>query len=91
MQASYPAVFEESEQYGFSVIFPDLNFLAAQGKSCPQALEMAIDCLAGDLWSLAQENQPLPAPSAMKDLHLEAGEFPVMISADPSAYAKEYF
>ena len=46
MLSVYPACFFK-EGNGYSVIFPDLNWLATQGDTLQEAMEMAIDCLAG--------------------------------------------
>ena len=48
MLSMYPACFfHENDSY--SVIFPDLNYLATQGDTFEEAMEMAVDCLAGYL------------------------------------------
>ena len=49
MLSAYPACFFHEEN-GFSVIFPDLNYLSTCGDSLNEALEMSIDCLAGYLF-----------------------------------------
>lgn len=46
MHSVYPAVFFK-EKNGYSVIFPDLNYLATGGDSFTEALNMATDCLTG--------------------------------------------
>ena len=46
MLTIYPACFYKEEK-GYSVIFPDLNWLSTCGDTLEQAMEMAIDCLAG--------------------------------------------
>lgn len=46
MLSSFPACFFK-EDNGYSVIFPDLNYLATCGSDLDDALYMAVDCLAG--------------------------------------------
>ena len=46
MLSMYPACFYK-ENDGYSVIFPDLNYLATQGDSFEDAMQMAVECLAG--------------------------------------------
>ena len=48
MLSMYPACFYK-EAEGYSVVFPDLNNLATQGDTFEEAMEMAVDCLAGYL------------------------------------------
>lgn len=91
MLVHYPAVFEESKPYGYSVIFPDLNNLATEGKTYDEALKLAIECLAGYIWDLEKLGESLPQSSQVDNLTLENNEFPVVISVDVEAYAKEHF
>ena len=70
MLSIYPACFfRENNQY--SVIFPDLNWLATQGDSFQEAMEMAVDCLAGYLYSCQKDEEEVPPPSALSDISLE--------------------
>lgn len=50
MLSIYPACFFK-EDNGYSVIFPDLNYLATQGDTLEDAVAMAVDCLAGYLYN----------------------------------------
>ena len=50
MLSAYPACFFK-EKTGYSVIFPDLNWLATCGDTLNEALEAAVDCLAGYLYT----------------------------------------
>lgn len=100
MLSIYPACFCKEEN-GYSVIFPDLNWLATCGDTLNNATAAAIDCLAGYLYMLEKDGEEIPAPSAMLDIHSEelAAELGVsadeaflsMISVDVKAYAKEHF
>ena len=58
MLSMYPACFYK-EAEGYSVVFPDLNNLATQGDTFEEAMEMAVDCLAGALLFLFELTAPL--------------------------------
>lgn len=102
MLSMYPACFYKEED-GYSVIFPDLNWLATQGDTLEEAMEMAVECLAGYLHSCQMDEEPIPEPSKMFDIDPVAvskqiapdeplGEaFVNMISVDAAAYAKQHF
>lgn len=100
MLSIYPACFFK-EDNGYSVIFPDLNWLATCGDSLPDAMNMAVDCLAGYLYTLKQDGDPIPSPSPMeeisasdvaKELDSDAGDaFVNMVAVDVEAYARQHF
>lgn len=100
MLSIYPACFFK-EDTGYSVVFPDLNHLATCGDTLDEAIGMAVDCLAGYLYTLKKEHQEAPKPSDMSsidptavaaDLDLPAGEaFVNMVAADVNDYAKTHF
>lgn len=62
MLSVYPACFFK-ESNGYSVIFPDLNYLSTCGVTLDEALKMAVDCLAGYLYTCKREGEEVPAPS----------------------------
>ncbi len=102
MLSMYPACFYKEED-GYSVIFPDLNYLATQGDSLEDSMEMAVECLAGHLYSCKADGEKLPAPSNLANIDPVAvskevspdepvGEaFVNMVSVDVEAYAKTHF
>lgn len=100
MLSIYPACFFKEES-GYSVIFPDLNWLATCGDTTEEAISMAVDCLAGYLYSRQKDGDDIPAPSAMSAINTEAvakeldcsadNSFVNMISVDLDVYAKEHF
>ena len=89
--SSYPACFFREEN-GYSVIFPDLNWLAACGGTRQEAEAMAQDCLAGYLRVLREDGDAVPPPSppenvrpedVARELALAPGEaFVRMVSAE---------
>lgn len=100
MLSAYPACFFK-EGNGYSVIFPDFNYLATCGDTLDEALSMAVDCLAGYLYWLQQDDEKAPAPTPManvhpadiiKELELEPSEsFVNMVTVDVTEYAKIHF
>ena len=95
-----PACFFKDET-GYSVVFPDLNWLATNGRTESEALNMAVDCLAGYLFLLKKDGEKAPEPSTIGDVSLEAiaknldadtnGAFVNMVSVDVDEYAKTHF
>lgn len=100
MLSAYPACFFKEEN-GYSVIFPDLNYLATCGETLDDALVMAVDCLAGYLYWLQQDGETAPVPSFMgsinpyavaKELDTKPSEaFVNMVTVDVAEYAKAHF
>jgi len=100
MLSIYPACFFKEEN-GYSVVFPDLNWLATCGETENEVMSMAVDCLAGYLYTLKNDGEQFPAASAMKDVSLEkvakeldadtTNAFVSMVSVDVAEYAKTHF
>lgn len=102
MLSMYPACFYK-EDSGYSVIFPDLNYLATQGETFEDAMAMAVDCLAGYLYAAQRDGEAVPEPSSLNkvdpvtvsralDPDLPVGEAVVnMVSVDVAEYAKKHF
>lgn len=101
MLSAYPACFIKEES-GYSVIFPDLNYTATCGDTLEDAFAMAIECLAGYLYTTKADGDPIPEPSALEDvsygqiakeleLDPSAESFVNMVTVDVKEYAKKYF
>lgn len=100
MLTVYPACFFK-EDNGYSVIFPDLDWLSTCGKDLNEALEKSIDCLASHIYTCEKMNMTIAAPSNVSDVNIKEIEaaleissqdaFVNMISVDVKAYAKENF
>lgn len=97
MLSAYPAYFYEEHEGGYSVVFPDLNHLATQGEDLTEAFAMAIDCLAGYLFTLKQEKEFPPQPSDLKNLNVDdeyteyKSAFVNIVTVDVEEYAKLHF
>ena len=103
MFASYPACFFKDE-IGYSVVFPDLDYLATQGAELEAAISMAMDCLAGHIYILEKEGKPIPESSdisnikpeqVLNELGLKKDEvkesFVNIVSVDVDVYARAHF
>lgn len=106
MLTVYPACFFKDED-GYTVVFPDLENgnLATFGKNMEEAITMAVDCLAGYIYTSEQFGEPIPTPSSISDIDIDAIEkifisegcpastekFVNLVSVDVAAYAKEHF
>ena len=100
MLSIYPAIFYEEKEGGYSVIFPDLNHLATCGDTLNEAMAMAVDCLAGYIYSEELDGNTVPAPTPMDkiDIHCEddadsdyVKAFVNMVSVDVKEYTRTHF
>lgn len=99
MLTMYPACFFK-ERNGYSVIFPDLDFLSTCGDTLEESIKMATDCLAGYLYTMRQDEE-VNSPSDLKDINLDLvakelglpteNAFVNIISVDVEEYAKTHF
>lgn len=100
MLSVYPACFIKEED-GYTVLFPDLGDVATDGDTLNEAMEMAIDCLAGYLFSAKIDNDKIPAPSALDSVDLDRiyveydtsakDCFLTLVSVDVEEYAELHF
>lgn len=102
MLSVYPACFIK-EKKGYSVVFPDLNWLATCGRNEKDAMNKAVECLAGYLYELRRDGEKEPVSSSVKDISLKKigneldmtldadNSFVNMVSVDVEIYAKEHF
>ena len=73
MLVVYPAIFYKEKDGSYSVVFPDLNHLATDGSNFKEAMTMAVDCLAGYIYSEEKDGNTLPPPTPIEkiDPHCE--------------------
>ena len=97
MLSSYPACFYKENDSGYSVIFPDLNHLATCGDTLDEAMNMAVDCLAGYLYAARKDGEKPAEPSDVDaiDVNSEyddyAEAFISVITVDVDEYADTHF
>ena len=100
MLSIYPACFFK-EDSGYAVVFPDLNWLATSGRTETEAMNMAVDCLAGYLYTLKNDGEQAPIASSIREISLTSvakeldadadGAFVTLVTVDVTEYAKEHF
>lgn len=100
MLSIYPACFFK-EPEGYSVVFPDLEGTATCGETFEEAMNMAVDCLAGYIYTLKLDGETIPEPSDIKSVNaadiaaeLDANPnklFVCPVSVDVDEYAKNHF
>lgn len=86
MLSAYPACFYK-EDAGYSVIFPDLNYLSTCGETLEEALEMSVECLAGYLHTLKVDGEEAPSPSPLSTIDAAA----LSLELDPDSPVPENF
>ena len=101
MLSMYPAVFSENDLGGYTVIFPDLQSAITEGKDKQEAMEMAIDCLAGFLYTASIDGEKIPKPTDIKEINIQdytnytnvekKDTFATLVSVDVEEYAKLHF
>lgn len=102
MLSMYPACFFKKEK-GYTVIFPDLGYLAAFGDTFEDAMSMAIDYLASYLHTAQRDGDVIPGPSKISEINIEQISKDVykdepacecivnIVSVDVAEYAKQHF
>lgn len=100
MVSTYPACFFKEDNV-YSVVFPDLNWLATSGNTELEAMNNAVECLAGYLYMLKVDNDTIPSPSSIKDINLKSvakeldadarDAFVNLVSVDIDVYAEVLF
>lgn len=103
MLTIYPACFFKEYDGRYTVVFPDLNWLATQGDDLEDAIAMAVDCLAGYIYTCKRDGDIIPAPSKLDNVdpkaiakeldpdYSDCEMFVNMVSVDVELYAKEHF
>lgn len=97
MLSMYPACFFKEKDGNYSVLFPDFNGSGTCGATFAEAMNMAIDFLAGQLYDLKLENQVAPEPSDVDsinpdELYDEYDSVLVnMVTVDVESYANKHF
>ena len=81
----YPAVFHP-EDVGFSGRVPDIDGCFSEGDTMEEAAEMTFDAIGLCL----EECEAPPAASSLTDIHVENGDFLVLVPFDRLAYMKKH-
>lgn len=74
----YPAIFNYAED-GISIFFPDLPGCLPCAQSTEEAIRNAKEALALHLYSMEQDGDPIPEPTAVDKLKLVPHQIPILI------------
>ena len=75
---SYPAIFYYDPD-GISIEFPDLPGCLPCASTTEEAFRNAKEAMGLHLYGMEQDGDPIPAPSAIEDLHPEEGGVLTMV------------
>lgn len=90
MKFVYPAIFYPEDNNSFSVVIPDLNYLATQGETLAEAIDMAVDACGLYIYTSMKDREELPKASKVNDIKPEATDaFVSLVSVDMNEYAKK--
>ena len=82
MEYVFPAIFHKNENDSYTVIYPDLPGCISEGKNLGNALYMAQAALKQWLSYLADNEQKIPAASALKDVKASSDELVNLICVE---------
>ena len=96
MFVTYPAIFyKNKDNEGYTVVFPDLEYGATEGRNETEAVQMAQDYIGSWLYEDYLENNTLPKSSSIEEITIEDDEFSDMchnfvkvIEVDMEEYVK---
>ena len=76
MFVTYPAIFyKNKDNEGYTVVFPDLEYGATEGKNETEAVQMAQDYIGSWLYEDYLENNTFPKSSSIEEIIVENDEF----------------
>ena len=76
MFVTYPAIFyKNKENEGYTVVFPDLEYGATEGRNETEAVQMAQDYIGSWLYEDYLENNAFPKSSRLDEITVEDDEF----------------
>lgn len=90
MKYVYPAIFTAEAEGGYSVSFPDVEGCYSQGKDLADAMYMAEDALALMLYTLEEEDKPLPVSTPIHEVSVTDDQFVSLVKADTLEYRKMF-
>ncbi|MDB8794603.1 type II toxin-antitoxin system HicB family antitoxin [Romboutsia sp. 1001216sp1] len=84
----FPTILSFDED-GISVEFPDLPDYLTSGDSTEEAISRAKEGLELHLYGMEEDNDLIPEPTNIKNLHLESDQIPVLIDVVMSIHRKD--
>ncbi|MCL2627932.1 MAG: type II toxin-antitoxin system HicB family antitoxin [Oscillospiraceae bacterium] len=87
---TYPAVFENEEDGGFSIYFPDIEGCYTQAEDIAEGIENAADALCLMLYDMEKQGKPMPKPSKIKDIRANENDIITLIACNTQFYKNYY-
>ncbi|ATW25552.1 type II toxin-antitoxin system HicB family antitoxin [Candidatus Formimonas warabiya] len=81
----FPALFEYASD-GISIEFPDLPGCLPCAGNTEEAIKNAKEALALHLWGMEQDNELIPEPTHIHELHFSGNQIPVLIEVVMPVY-----
>ena len=76
MFVTYPVFFyKNKENEGYTVVFPDLEYGATEGRNETEAVQMVQDYIGSWLYEVYLENNTFPKASKIDEITVEDDEF----------------
>lgn len=75
---TFPAILSFDED-GITVEFPDLPGCLTCADNTEEAISRAKEALGLHIYGMEKDNELIPEPTHIKNLHLEAGQIPTLI------------
>lgn len=76
MFITYPAIFyKNKDNEGYTVVFPDLEFGATEGRNETESVQIAQDYIGSWLYEDYLENNAFPKSSRLDEITVEDDEF----------------
>ena len=97
MYVVYPAVFyKNSDNDGFTVVFPDFDFGATEGENLTNSYEMATDYVGSWLYEYFIDGKDFPKARDIKEMEIEEDEYSIkeesfvtLIGIDMAEYVRK--
>ena len=83
---TYPAVFENEQEGGYSIYFPDIEGCYTQSEDITEGIENACDALCLMLFELERQGKTIPAASNIKSLKTNEDDIVTLITCDTRFY-----
>jgi predicted RNase H-like HicB family nuclease len=74
----FPAILEYAND-GIAIYFPDLPGCLPCAHSTEEAVKNAKEAMGLHLWGMEQDNEDIPAPTTITEIHLDKGNIPLLV------------
>lgn len=90
MRYVFPAVFEPSDEGGFTVSVPDIEGCFTEGDTLVEAMFMAQDALAMMLVYHEDNNKAIPDPTPLNEVKASDGSIVSLVLADTDQWRRTF-